>query len=213
MKSYPLLHFLSLIILTLFLTCCFSLPGRADETPFQEKWAPSVFGPDDQVGSLNWIGSQKVLDSLKLVKRGKVVTLGKVYQSDIPYFGKRNWKLIIPGLPTGRLVGDNSLLYNDEYVFAELGQVGTQFDGLGHIGVHTSKGDFFYNGNFLEEFGTSYGLNKLGVEKLGEVGYVTRGIILDVAGYRGVDRLPIPQGKSRRDPGIITVADIRGTNN
>lgn len=211
MKSDPKRHFLSLVILILFLTCCFSLPSRADETPFQENWAPSVFGSDDQVGSLNWIGTKKVLDSLKLVKRGKVVTLGKVYQRDIPFFGNRNWKLIIPGLPTGGPGGDNSLVYNDEYISAELGQVGTQFDGLGHIGVNTSKGNFFYNGNLLEEFGTPYGLNKLGVEKLGEVGYVTRGVILDVAGYRGVDRLPIPQGKSRRDLGIITVADIRGT--
>ena len=211
MKFRPLLHFLCLILLILSFSCYFSLPSKADETPIQENWAPSVFGAQDQIGSLNWIGPEKVLDSLKLVKQGKVVTLGKVYQSDIPFFGPRNWKLIIPGLPTGEPQGDNSIVYNDEYVFGELGQVGTQFDGLGHVGVQTSQGNFFYNGNFLEEFGTAYGLLKLGVEKLAEVGYVTRGIILDVAGYRGVDRLPIPQGKGRRDPGIITINDIRGT--
>ena len=37
------------------------------------------------------------------------------------------------------------MVYNDELVTAELGQIGTQFDGPGHIGVITSKGMFYYN--------------------------------------------------------------------
>ena len=35
------------------------------------------------------------------------------------------------------------MIYHDEIISGELGQVGTQFDGLGHIGI----GDLFYNGN------------------------------------------------------------------
>ena len=45
-------------------------------------------------------------------------------------------------------MGTNQTLYHDEIVSAEIGQVGTQFDGLGHIGI----GDLFYNGNNRREF-------------------------------------------------------------
>ncbi len=41
----------------------------------------------------------------------------------------RNWKLIIPGLPSGGLFGENDIVYNDESVLTELGQIGTQFNG------------------------------------------------------------------------------------
>ncbi len=205
-------HFKFIIIFVVILSIIYSFSSAsiADDIPLKQRWNPSVFGKNDEVGSVNWITNQKVLESLKLVKKGKVVTLGKIYQSDAPVMFQRNWKLIIPGLPTQKLSGENSLVANVEYVTAELAQIGTQFDGLGHIGVNTSKGDYFYNGNFLEDFGTSYGLNKLGVEKIGELGYVTRGVLLDIAGYRRVERLPIPQGKSKNDPGIITISDIKG---
>ena len=201
---------LSPLFLILLMISCLELVSVADETPLKQKWAPSEFGLSDQLGSVNWITQSKVLDSLKLVKQGKVATLGKIYQSDAPTFGQRNWKLIIPGLPTGGPLDNNDMIYNDEYVMAELGQIGTQFDGLGHIGVRTSKGDFFYNGNFLQDFGASYGLKHLGVEKIAEKGYVTRGVLLDIAGYRGVDRLPIPESGGLEDPGIITISDIEG---
>ena len=210
MKSYRYFRPISLIFVTLLVVSLLSLVSLADETPLRQRWAPSVFGPDDQVGSVNWITPSKVLDSLKLVKQGKVATLGKVYQSDAPAFGERTWKLIIPAMPTGGPLEENDLVYNDEYVMTELGQIGTQFDGLGHIGVRTSKGDFFYNGNFLQEFGNAYGLKHLGVEQIAEYGYVTRGVLLDIAGYRGVDRLPIPKGGDRNDPGIISISDIEG---
>ncbi|MDJ0579769.1 cyclase family protein [Crocosphaera sp.] len=188
----------------------FPILTLADDSPLKPGWNASVFGKDDEIGSVNWITDKKVLEAIKLVKKGKVVTLGKVYQNDMPFFGKRNWKLTIPGLATGELGSNNSIVYNDEYVVTELGQVGTQFDGLGHIGVNTSRGNYFYNGNFLEDFGTAYGLNKLGVEKIAQKGYVTRGVLLDMAAYKGVERLPVPTGKAKNEPGIITVDDIKG---
>ncbi|MEQ9554098.1 MAG: cyclase family protein [Coleofasciculus sp. G3-WIS-01] len=210
MKVNQFLRVFTLIVVTIVIICSFPLVNWANEMPLIERWSPSSFGQGDQIGSINWITSQKVLESMKLVKLGKVATLGKVYQSDAPAFGERTWKLIIPGLPSGGPLGDNDIVYNEEYVLTELGQIGTQFDGLGHIGVQTSQGNYFYNGHFLEDFGTPYGLNKLGVEKIGEYGYVTRGILLDIAGYRGVERLPIPQEGNPNDPGIITIADIEG---
>ena len=83
-----------------------------------------------------------VLNAVKLVKQGKVATLGKVYQQDAPAFGSRGWRMTIPGLPTGGPFGEQELIYNDEYLSTEIGQIGTQFDGPAHIGVITSKGEF-----------------------------------------------------------------------
>src|SRR5205814_10042229 len=107
----------------------------------------------------------------------------------------------------------NALVYHDELVTAELGQVGTQFDGPGHIGVRTSKGDFYYNGRWREESyergpgGRVMGMGPLGVEHVAEKGFVCRGVLLDAPAYRGVKRLPIPKDTS--SPGIITAADVK----
>src|ERR1700693_2155643 len=117
-----------------------------NDKPFEEHWWPSGFGPDDTGGSIYRITPDVVMKALKLVKRGKTATLGKYSASDIPLFGARTWTMLIPGTPTGGPAGKNALIYHDEFVSTEIGQVGTQFDGPGHIGVHTSKGNFMYNG-------------------------------------------------------------------
>jgi hypothetical protein len=44
-----------------------------------------------------------------------------------------------PSSPTGGPFGQNKLVYNDEYLATEIGQTGTQFDGLGHIGIQLGK--------------------------------------------------------------------------
>jgi kynurenine formamidase len=98
-------------------------------------------------------------------------------------------------------MGENQIVYNDEMVSGEIGQVGTQFDGLGHVGTRVNGEDVFYNGFKLSEIGDAYGLKKLGVHNAGP--FFTRGILLDVAAFKGLDRL---------EPAyIITIEDIEGT--
>ena len=116
--------------------------SKINDEPLTEKWSPSEWGADDKAGAVNRTTPEIVLKAVKLVKKGKVATLGKVYQSDAPAFGTRSWKMVIPGLPTGGPFGGQQLVYNDELVTTELGQIGTQFDGPGNIGVITSKGMF-----------------------------------------------------------------------
>src|SRR4029079_10127466 len=99
--------------------------------------------------------------------------------------------------------GKDSLVFNDEYVTSEIGQVGTQFDGPGHPGRHMRMADghvdnIFYNGFTEDEMRNPYGLLKLGVENVKPI--ITRGILIDLAGYKGVDILP--EGYQ------ITIADI-----
>ncbi len=117
--------------------------------------------------------------------------------------------MTIPGLPTGGPFGPAEVVYNDEYLAADIGQVGTQFDGPGHVGIITSKGIFLYNGRFLEDPDVgAYGLGPLGVEHVAKIGYVCRGVLLDAVALRG-GQLPIPQANSREDPGVITDEDVK----
>ena len=58
----------------------------------------------------------------------------------------------------------------------------------------------FYNGRSMAEMGSETGLKKNGVEKLHPM--VGRGVLIDVAGYRGVDAMEVGQE--------ITMADVRG---
>ncbi|MGE4000727.1 MAG: cyclase family protein, partial [Planctomycetaceae bacterium] len=161
---------------------------KAVNHPVGEKFWPSEFGADDQQGATHRITPEKVVRSASLVKTGQVYQLGRLYEHGMPIPGKRHFSLTIPGLPTGLPTGSNQMVSNDELVSGEIGQVGTQFDGLGHVGVRIGGEDYFYNGNKLSEFGDPYGLKKLGVENVGV--FFTRGLLLDVCALRGNDRLP-----------------------
>ena len=114
-------------------------------------WWPSKWGNDDEAGASNHITPAKVLDAAKWIKDGKIYKIGRAYEAAMPLFGERAFTLRIPGSPTGGPFGDNKLVYHDEFLATEIGQTGTQFDGLGHIGIQMGKdGDKsemrFYNG-------------------------------------------------------------------
>ena len=95
------------------------------------------------------------------------------------------------------------------------------FDGPGHIGVNTSKGMFFYNGNMFPQSyerglgGRAVGMGPSGVEHVGELGFVCRLVVLDAVAYRKsegkipatAEMLPIP--KQAGDTGIINGDDLR----
>jgi kynurenine formamidase len=143
----------------------------------QDNWYPSQWGAGDQRGAANRITPAKVLEAKNLITRGQTYQMGRVYESAMPVFGTRHFSLRIPKMfgPNGT----NEMYYHDEIVSAELGQVGTQFDGLGHVGV----GDVFYNGNRERDFAKAEGLTKLGIENVGAL--ATRGVLIDVAAYKG----------------------------
>ena len=182
------------LMLKIGIPCCVTLilKGVAvfAQTPIGPEWWPSPYGPEDQRGAINLVTPEKVIEASQLIREGKVYQLGQIYEHGMPLVQRRHFSLTIPGLPTYPSAGfDNGFVANDELISAEIGQVGTQLDGLGHIGVHHNGRNLFYNGFDLAEFGDSYGLKKLGVEKVGS--FFTRGILLDVARARGVERLPL----------------------
>jgi len=161
--------------------------AQGGETPVGAKWWPSRWGADDQAGASNWITPEKIVDALKSVRTGKVYEIGRIYEADMPKFGQRSFSLRIPGTPSGGPVGANKVIWNDEFLSTEIGQVGTQFDGLGHIGVAAKDADRsemrFYNGVTAAEMHDAYGLKKLGVEHVKPI--ITRGWLFDMVGLKG----------------------------
>jgi kynurenine formamidase len=181
----------------------------AGNNPVDEKWWPSELGANDEMGGSGYITPQKRIEAAKLVKRGKMALLGMPYSNHMPLVPGRTFALSIPGAPThGPLnwPGDNyDQTFMDELVTAEIGQVGTQWDGLAHpmIRVHGVQGwkdgNYFYNGVRLEDVDTPRGMRKNGTEKAG--GFFTRGILIDIPALKGVERLE--KGYA------ITMADYR----
>jgi kynurenine formamidase len=165
--------------------------------PFGREWWPSPWGPTDERGAANRVTPAKVLEAVRLIKSGTIYQLGRLYEQGMPLFGSRHYSLTVPGGPTGGPFGAAKLMYNDEMVSGEIGQVGTQFDGLGHIGTDV----VYYNGLKQSEVGGAYGLQKLGIHNVGV--FFTRGILLDVLAYKGGERLPIGY--------VITPEDVQGT--
>jgi len=180
MSRYVMIFTVAMALLALSLS-----PAMAAKY-WPDKWWPSKWGPDDERGAFNTITPKVVTDALKLVKTGKIYRLGMPYTNDMPKFGQRTYALHIPGIPVGGPLGENQIVWNDEFVVAELGQVGTQFDGPAHVGIRGPDGiDRWYNGAQLNSSENTYGFKKMGVEKLGPC--VTRGVLIDVAGLKGVD--------------------------
>lgn len=180
--------------------------GDVMDTPLGSKWWPHpIWGEGDEAGSTNWYTKPEVvMRAIASIKEGKAYKIGHPYTADMPLFGARKFSLRIPGSPTGGTFGGNRIIWHDEFLSTEIGQVGTQFDGLGHIGVEIDPDNNnekrFYNGHSVSEMAATYGLQKNGTEKLHPI--VARGILLDIAGYKGVESME--KGE------VITMDDVNG---
>ena len=157
-----------------------------------DKRCPSRWGADDERGAANLQTQESMAAAAKLIHDGKMYELGKVLDRNIPMSPGRSFTLNVQRTsgPNGR----NQQGGNEETVFTELGQMGTQFDGL----AHQQLGPLLYNCVEADKVVRRSGYTKLGVEKAGS--FFARGVLLDIAALKGVDMLP--------DDYMITVADI-----
>jgi kynurenine formamidase len=142
----------------------------------------SKFGPTDQIGNLNNVTPAKTLAATKLVTTGKSYRLAIETNKDTPAYPPRTFAITIvqPGQTAGASLGPTKTTYNDDIINGWAG-IGTQLDGLGHIGVD----NLYFNCNNAGEFAMTDGLKKLGVEHVPPV--ATRGVLLDMAGYFNTD--------------------------
>jgi kynurenine formamidase len=167
-------------------------------------WPQPEWGADDQAGASNRITPAKIVEAFSLVRTGQVYEVGQIYASDMPLGNGRTYGMKLVPAVTG-VGGTNRVLYNDEFLAAEIGQVGTQFDGLGHVGAEVRYADgtlgrVFYNGFSADEMNAGGGLRALGIEQIRPI--MTRGVLIDLPAYKGVDVLEAGYE--------VTLADVRG---
>jgi kynurenine formamidase len=162
--------------------------------PPENQRCPSKWGANDERGSANHQKPAAVLNAVKLVKTGEVIELGHVLGPAMPFFGTRRFDMHMKRTFMNQFT--NMRGSNEEIVISEIGQVGTQFDGFAHQ-THLNS---WYNCYKVDENSTRSGFNKLGVHNVGAL--FTRGVLIDVAGYKGVEMLG--------DTYEITVEDIEG---
>jgi kynurenine formamidase len=147
-----------------------------------QDWTKSKWGPADEIGAANYIKPELVVKAAQLVKTGKTYALGIETNSKTPAYPPRGFKITIvqPGQAGIPGLGPSKTTYNDDIIDGWVG-VGSQIDGLGHIGVE----HVYYNGNKLADFADAGGLKKLGAEKIPPI--VARGVLLDMAAHFGTD--------------------------
>ena len=187
----------------LLATAFLSLTATAQTRETGPWWPNAEWGPTDQAGASNRITPEKIVAAMRLVKTGRVFEIGQVYERGMPLGGTRDFALrLVPAIePTG----SNRVLYNDDFLATEVGQVGTQFDGLGHIGSELRFADgslhrVFYNGYTTADMNAGTGLRELGIEHVKPI--ITRGVLVDLPGYKNVQHL---EGGYE-----VTLADVRG---
>src|SRR5262249_21741869 len=150
--------------------------------PAEKDRCPSKWGAGDERGSGNHLKPASVLKAIQLIKSGEVIELAHVLNDKMPMFGTRRFdvhvKRTVMNQPSNRRGS------NEELVVSEIGQVGTQLDGF----AHQSHEDSLYNCFKISEISTRSGFTKLGIHMTGMV--MGRGVLVDVAAYKGVETLP-----------------------
>ncbi len=165
------------------------------------------WGPDDEVGTLNYTTPEDIVAATRLVKKGKVISLALNFDHTGPQGAKSKYPSMGRTNPIHTMLRTGTDAYSgvldkrgiraaDDMVTMPL-QCGTQWDGLGHVFYE----DYMWNGYDCREV-TSAGAQKCGIEKTRNK-MVGRGVLLDVARYMGVDSLD--------DGYAITNDDLYGT--
>lgn len=183
-QRHPLLSKIGIV--TAAIAATLAIPALADEV----KCGMSKWGPDDQIGNLNYLGPAKVQQAMKTVTKGKAYQLGIETNRATPAFPPRSYSVTVlqPNQVNGVSLGHTKMTYNDDIVSGWNG-VGSQIDGLGHIGIDAK----YFNCVKGEDIGKVTGLTKYGIETLPPI--ATRGILLDMVALYGKDGI-VAEGKA-----------------
>lgn len=143
------------------------------------------WGDDDQIGTLNLITPDVVRAAASLIKTGRRFSLALPLSLDGPQVGA------VPGRvnPLRTMTAINvpytgdptTFCFSDDVVTMGL-QAGTHWDSLAHV----SYDDRLYNG-FSASTISAFGAAMCGIDKVGAL--AGRGVLLDVARAKGVERL------------------------
>lgn len=157
------------------------------------------WGEDDQLGSANYLTEDMVKKAASLVKRGKTFSLALPLDADGPMnggLGRINpvHLMLQDGGDVASGAQDHlaTLRYTDDAVYLVL-QCSTQWDALAHI-YHDGK---MYNGYGTEQV-DSLGAKKNSITNMKDRA-VGRGVLLDMARYKGKDALAVSEPIEKED--------------
>ena len=161
------------------------------------------WGPHDEIGTLNYVTPQDIIDAARLVRKGKAFSLALNFDRNGPQRGLwgNRFNPIHTMLATGTdaVAGNQDsggLRYADDMVSLPL-QCGTQWDALGHIFFD----DKMWNGCDARLVDAN-GAQKNGIEKTKDR-MIGRGVLLDVARHLG--RACLEDGEA------VTIDDLEAT--
>jgi len=146
------------------------------------------WGPDDVLGTVNFIDEAKRRQAAGLVRRGVSISLSQSFDTNGPQKGWRrrtNPVHTMTDTGTDAAAGTQGFPHGiggaDDVIFMPL-QCSTQWDGLGHIFDHGMA----WNGRRAQDVVTSGGDLVTGIEHLASP-VVSRGVLLDVGRAVGTD--------------------------
>jgi len=146
------------------------------------------WGPDDRLGTVNFIDEAKRRQAATLVRRGVSISLSQSFDTDGPQKGWRrrtNPVHTMTDTGTDAAAGKQGFPHGiggaDDVIAMPL-QCSTQWDGLGHIFDHGTA----WNGRPAGDVVTSDGDLVTGIEHLAS-SIVSRGVLLDVGRVVGED--------------------------
>jgi Putative cyclase len=156
------------------------------------------WGPNDEIGTLNYTHPEDIVAAARLVRKGKVISLALNFDHTGPQGAKSNYPSMGRTNPIHTMIRTGTDAYSgvldkrgiraaDDMVTMPL-QCGTQWDGLGHVFYE----DRMWNGYDCREV-TSAGAQKCGIEKTKNK-MVGRGVFLDVARALGKEALRADAG-------------------
>ncbi|GME63438.1 hypothetical protein GTA08_BOTSDO05670 [Neofusicoccum parvum] len=145
----------------------FDLPLRKGD-PHHSAWG--LYGENDELGFLNRLTEDVVLEAAKEIKTGTRISLDWPLdaQGDVPFFGRQVFHKHVYQKPP-RIVNDDVWTFNT--------QSSSQWDGLRHFAYQ--KEQRFYNGVTLDDIHGEHATNVNGIHAWSEKGIVGRGILLD----------------------------------
>ena len=151
------------------------------------------WGPDDQLGTLNFITPEMRLAAIRSVRTGRTVSLAReravADATGIRQLTYRNQHYTDPQPDEAGTIDEIGMIYH--------GYVVTHLDALCHLFTPEGR-DGMYNG-YPVSLVTDAGAAKLGVEVMGATGILGRGVLFDIAALKGG---PLALGS------IITRADL-----
>ncbi len=151
-----------------------------------------VWGQDDEIGAFNMMTDASRTAALRLARTGKVYDLGVPYsRNSYKWPGHNPGEIVTFRSPEGVKRGTPQMsnargnAWHSCALFIS-DNVGTQIDGLGHF--TTGDDNHWYNGFRESDWGGDFGLRKCDAATIPPV--IARGVLLDIAGMKGVDALP-----------------------